>query len=159
MLVRVRVGWVGASVALDAGLRAGGGQLLFPRGGRQACKRKGQGHAFAHRETQRLYTSVTAATTQAPEAKTVRDALSAVPPGSNPSSGHWEGHELMGSGTTLLAASGGSAAKGIQSQKEGKGKAEDGEIKDSQIMFDSVWDKLKAKYTEERMIFPKGTPP
>ncbi len=44
----------------------------------------------------------------------------------------------------------------VTSPKDGKDKG-DGEIKNSQLMFDSVWNKLKAKYTEERMVFPKGT--
>jgi adenylate kinase len=45
-------------------------------------------------------------------------------------------------------------ASGAGASKEGKEKG-DGEIKNSQLLFDSVWNKLKAKYTEERMIFPK----
>lgn len=41
-------------------------------------------------------------------------------------------------------------------RKDSKTKTDESEIKESQLMFDSVWNKLKAKYTEERMIFPKG---
>jgi len=72
------------------------------------------------------------------EGSTVKEALSAVP-----------------------SAAGGVVAA-PKKEAEGGGRGEEGsndksesEIKNSQLMFDSVWNKLKGKYTDERMIFPK----